>query len=239
MAGVTKHIYNHEIIEIKKMWCTQLKTIEQTLPKNYTKKDILEKIREFYPHEWQYVICKYEYYCKKDQFLQRRQGKNRYSMVNPEVLLTQAVVYKKFMSKQHREAYAKNYSVENQKNACEDLWRKRAHKINRVNQKIKNAQLKTQQVTPDFLDKLIGLYQQKKTSQMDKVYILLELKKYYCPKIIQFFLKLNDTELNQQLRLEAFEHLQSFSYKPRLRKQKYMKVHTKNRKRKNFLKHDV
>lgn len=95
---------------------------------------------------------------------------------------------------------------------------------------------KTQQVTPEFLDKLIGLYERKNTSQKDKIYILLELKKYYNPKIIQFFFKLNDTELNFQLREEAFKHLQSFNYRPRLRCQKYMQVHTKNRKKKKFLK---
>lgn len=68
------------------------------------------------------------------------------------------------------------------------------------------------------------------------MYILLELKKYYCPEIISFMFKLNDTELNKQLRMEAFYHLQSFNYQPRLRRQKYMQIHTKNKKRKLFLK---
>ena len=66
--------------------------------------------------------------------------------------------------------------------------------------------------------------------------MLIELKKYYNEKIINFFFKLNDTELNRQLREMAFWHLQSFNYQPRLRKQKYMLVHTKNKKRKKFLK---
>lgn len=68
------------------------------------------------------------------------------------------------------------------------------------------------------------------------MYILLELQKYYSPKIIQFFFKLNDTELNKQLRWIAFYHLQSFNYHPRARRQKYMQVHTKNKKRKKYLK---
>lgn len=68
------------------------------------------------------------------------------------------------------------------------------------------------------------------------MYILLELKKYYSFKIIQFFFKLNDTELNKQLRWIAFYHLQSFNYHPRARKQKYMQVHTSNKKRKEYLK---
>lgn len=63
-----------------------------------------------------------------------------------------------------------------------------------------------------------------------------ELKKYYNPKVIKFFFKLNDTELNKQLREIAFYHLQSFNYQPRLRRQKYMQVHTKRKKRKEYLK---
>lgn len=91
-------------------------------------------------------------------------------------------------------------------------------------------------MTPEFIDKMIGLYERKNTSQKDKMYILLELQKYYSPKIIQFFFKLNDTELNKQLRWSAFCHLQSFNYQPRARRQKYMQVHTKNKKRKDYLK---
>ena len=43
--------------------------------------------------------------------------------------------------------------------------------------KIEKAILKTQQVTPSYVDQLIGLYERKRTSQKDKVYILLELKR--------------------------------------------------------------
>lgn len=54
--------------------------------------------------------------------------------------------------------------------------------------------------------------------------------------MINFFLKLNDTELNKQLRNEAFIHLQSFNYNPRLRKQQYIRIPSKNKKRRKFLK---
>lgn len=116
------------------------------------------------------------------------------------------------------------------------MWEARKCKIDRINSKIEIALSKTQQVTPLFINQLIGLYERKNTTQKDKVYILLELKKYYCEKIIQFFFRLNDTELNKQLREEAFFHLQSFNFNPRLRKQQFMQVHTKNKKRKCYLK---
>ena len=64
------------------------------------------------------------------------------------------------------------------------------------------------------------IIRKKTTSQKDKVYIIQELKKYYNPKVVNFFFKLNDTELNKQLREIAFKHLQSFNYEPRLKKTK-------------------
>ena len=104
------------------------------------------------------------------------------------------------------------------------LWNKRKSKIEKRDHKIEKAKLKTQQVTPSYVDQLIGFYERKNTSQKDRMYILLELQKYYSPKIIQFFFKLNDTELNKQLRWIAFYHLHSFNYQPRARKQKYMQA---------------
>ena len=139
---------------------------------------------------------------------------------------------KKILSKEYQRIHFDNYTEESGVLARENLWLKRKPKIERVNQMIEKALSKVQQVTPSFIDQLIGLY----ASQKDRRYILLELKKYYSDKIIQFFFKLNDTELNKQLRWEAFYHLQSFNYQPRARRQKYMQVHTKNKKRKEFLK---
>ena len=156
--------------------------------------------------------------------------------VEPEVLLMDASRCKKILSKEYQRIHFDNYTEESGVLARENLWLKRKPKIERVNQKIDKALSKVQQVTPSFIDQLIGLYERKNTSQKDRRYILLELKKYYSDKIIQFFFKLNDTELNKQLRWEAFYHLQSFNYLPRARRQKYMQVHTKNKKRKEFLK---
>lgn len=40
MPGVTKKIFEHEMIDIIKMWNQQIKTIERLLPQYYTDKDI-------------------------------------------------------------------------------------------------------------------------------------------------------------------------------------------------------
>ena len=156
-------------------------------------------------------------------------------MKKPERLLRSVNLYKRITSSEYKQHHFNNFSEEKYFKAKETLWNKRRPKIEKINNKIEKALSKTQQMTPKFLDQLIGFYERKNTSQKDRLYILLELKKYYSPKIIRFFFKINDTELNKQLRWEAFYHLQSFNYQPRARKQKYIQVHKKNKKRKKFL----
>lgn len=236
MSGVTKHIFDHEIRDIVTMWNNQIKFIQSVLPQYYTDADIVSAMKHYYPHEWNSVEFKYSYYLAKDKYLKNRFGKIRYGMQKPEILLQSVALYKKVVSLEYRKVYSNNYSEENHEIADNKLCRERKPKIEKVNQKIEKAIAKTQQVTPCFIDQLIGLYERINTSQKDKMYILLELKKYYSPKIIQFFFKLNDTELNKQLRWDAFYHLQSFNYQPRARRQKYMQVHTNNAKRRAFLK---
>lgn len=69
------------------------------------------------------------------------------------------------------------------------LWEARKYKIDRINSKIEIALSKTQQVTPSFINQLIGLYERKNTTQKDKVYILLELKKILLRKNNTIFLQ--------------------------------------------------
>lgn len=236
MSGVTKHIFEHDIQDILSMWNMQLKTIIPILTKKYDEDQIIVLLKKFYPHEWKSVEEKYKYYQIKDYDLIRCFGKARYKMKRPEQLLHSASMYKTIMSLKFRKNYDLNYSNTERIKAEQILKKKRMAKIEKIDKKIQKSLKKTQQVTPVFIDQLIGLYERKTTTQKDKMYILLELKKYYSPSIIQFFFKLNDTELNKQLRWEAFYHLQAFNYHPRARMQKYIQVHSKNEKRRKFLK---
>lgn len=236
MAGATKHIFDHDVRDIIGMLNKQLADIKHVLPRTYSTEDIINLLKYYFPHEWFSIEMKYLYYTKKDVFLKKRFGKSRYNMKRPGHLVKCVGLYKKIVSPEFKAKHMNEFSEEIMLKKRSALWSIRAHKIEKINKKISNAKLKVQQVTPEYIDQIFGLYERKTTSQKDKVYLLAELKKYYSPKIIQFFYKLNDTELNKQLRQEAFYHLQSFNYQPRLRRQKYMKVHAGNSKRKEFLK---
>ena len=236
MSGVTKHIYNAEIKDIHIMWNKQLEKILPLLPQNYSETDILTILKKYYPHEWNSVNYKKKYYDIKDKHLQNGNKKRRYKMLFPEHLICLNVIYKRLCSEKFKKNHAEKYNECLRLEKEKEIKKERYPKIEKINQKIQRAKEQTQSVTPIFLDKIIGLYEKKRTTQKDRVYLLIELKKYYNEKIINFFFKLNDTELNRQLREMAFYHLQSFNYQPRLRKQKYMLIHTKNKKRKKFLK---
>lgn len=197
MSGVTKHIYNSDIRDILCMWNTQLKKIYKTLPNRYSHIDITKALKQYYPHEWFSVEMKYLYYSQKDKHLKRLVGKTRYNMEIPEELLKKTSQYKKLMSPEFRNHYSKIFLNESRVEEMNSLWNNREYKIKKIDQKIEFAKSKVQQVTPTYIDQLIGLYERKSTTQKDKLYILVELKKYYSPRIIQFFFKLNDTELNK------------------------------------------
>ena len=236
MPGVTKHISDHDIRDIISMWSKQIKTIRLILPREYEKKEIVSLLKEFYPHEWQSVEYKYWYYKKKDEHIKKHTGKTRHNMPSAFKLLDRVPLYQKILTDEYRAIWCSTFSDDTQELERQALYTRRNPKIEKINNKIALAKAKTQQVTPDFISKLIGLYERKTTSQKDRMYILLELKKYYNPIVINFFFKLNDTELNIQLRWLAFYHLQSFNYNPRARKQKHIPIHTKNKKRRYYLK---
>ena len=80
MPGVTKHIFDSDIREILSMWNNQLKEIYPTLPRDYSKADIIKALKLYYPHEWNSVQAKYNYYSQKDKFLKKKIGKERYDM---------------------------------------------------------------------------------------------------------------------------------------------------------------
>lgn len=87
MGGVTKHIFNADIKDIVAMWDDEIKSIQPLLPREYPEKDIISQLKKYYPYEWKSVEYKYSYYQSKDKFLQRRFGKCRYCMPNPETLI--------------------------------------------------------------------------------------------------------------------------------------------------------
>lgn len=232
MSGVTKKIYNNKLLVIRREIDNELKTIIGVLPEKYNTDTIIKTLRKYYVYEWETFYNEFDYHKIKDKSINKFKGKNRYNMLKPELLLTQSKLFQKIISDEFVIEHFNQFNEDIRKKNEDILISQRNPKILKVQGKIEKSKAKTQLVTPDFIDKLIGLYERKTTTQKDKMYILKELKKYYNRKVINFFFKINDIEINRQLRNEAFYHLQSFNFNPRMRRQKFINVHCSNKKRK-------
>lgn len=236
MSGYTKHMYEKDLIETRKNISKYLSNIAPLLSAEYDFNEILVLIKNYYPFEWRMLEEKYQYYCKKDKKIRKFHGKNRYNAVGPEILLKNLPALNKMLRPDTIENHRNNFSIQKQNENRIILEKKRLPKIKKRQEKIDKAKERTQEIEPEFLDALMGFYDRKNASQKDKVYILLELEKYYCKKTVNFFKKVADSEYNRQLRNIAFYHLQDLGHYAILRKQKYMQIHTKNKKRKQHIK---
>lgn len=238
MSGFTKHMYEKDVVEIEKQLSAYVKELSVILPLDYDFNSLVELIEEFYPYEFRVIKEKYEEYCILDRKIIKMKGKARFNMQSPLKILENLPITKDILSDVYRQKYRQEFDLEVYECKKEAIVRNRVPRIKKKKDKIDKAIAKTQQMEPQFLDKLMGLYERKNTTQMDRVYIMLELQKYYCPKVIKFFKKRAHSELNFQLREMAVLFLHSMGHYAVLRKQKYMRVHTKNRKKKKNLKQE-
>ena len=236
MSGYTKKMYLKDIKNIEKDFTIYVKKISSVLPKGYNLDSIIDLLEKYYKYEWQTLNEKYRYYCKKDRKLKALNKNVRYSMQCPKNIIRNLNITRKILSKPYKDNYNLSFNMEFLLKNEELLIKERLPKINKIKTKIDKAKLKAQEVEPEYIDKLIGLYERKNTTQKDRVYILKELEKYYCTKVIEFFRKKVDTEYNRQLREMAFYHLQGLGHFVTLRKQKYIRIPSKNKKRRKFLK---
>lgn len=236
MSGYTKHMYEKDLQETRKQLEEYVDNIIPLLSVEYDFDEILNLVKEYYPYEWRILEEKYQYYCKKDKTIKKFHGKERYSADCPKVILRRLPVVNKLLMPDTIKRKREIFSAQKQKENKIILDKKRLPKIKKQRERIEKAKKRAQEMEPEFLDALMGLYDRKSTSQKDKMYVFLELEKYYCKKMISFFKKVADSEYNCQLRNMAFEHLQSLGHYTFLRKQKYMQIHTKNKKRKQRIK---
>lgn len=238
MAGVAKKIFQSELNKIKSELNAPIKEILKILPKNYIFDDIKILLQEFYYFEYFNLKDFKDYYEKQNEILIKNQKKSRYEFTSINNFLLSFPAIKKALEITSKESYNKKYCEETRTINYKNLKNKREEKLKKRKEKLEKAKERVQNVEPKFLDKLMGLYLRKNTTQRDRMYIITEIKKYYCKKTIDFFRKINNTESNTQLREEAFLQLQEWGHYIRLRRGKYIVVKTKNKKRKEFIKQD-
>ena len=150
-------------------------------------KDIISAIEVYYPYEWRIIVERYKEYSQADKKLQKFGKRPRYRMPTPEHLLFGLKVTKHLLSPEHMEWHRSNYFCDERVRNVEQFISIRKKKVSKRDDRIKKALKRTQRMEPEFLERLMGLYDRKNVSQKDKVYIIKELEKYYCPKVVNFF----------------------------------------------------
>lgn len=235
MSGYAKHDYEKFIQETKRSLKKYVESVSITLPEIYEFEDIVQAIADYYPYEWRIINERYTQYTKADKKLPKFNRKRRYNMPAPCTLLREIPETKRLLSEDVRHNHRMYVGSEEWEIGVKAFYGERQRKNAKRKNKIDKALERAQRVEPEFLDRLIGLYDRKNTSQKDRVYIMHELEKYYCPKTISFFQRIAHAELNFQLREEAVRHLLSLGHYAKLRKQKYMQSHVGNKKRRETL----
>ena len=164
MSGYTKHMYDNDMQETKKEFEKYLSNISQLLPAEYEENQLMELLVCYYPFEWQMLKEKYDVYCKTDEKLSRFNKKPRYLMPRPEVFIFNLPIYKRISQARYKTEYKRKFNAEEQIKYKEVFEKKRIPKIEKRMEKVSKAKLKAQEVEPQFLDVLMGLYDRKNTS---------------------------------------------------------------------------
>lgn len=236
MSGVSKKIFESELLKIKNKLEKPIKNILTILPEEYDLLMIENYFKELYIFEYNSLYDFKEYFDKKNKDLLRCGKKSRYKV--PKILdfLKEYSEVKKALKNNFKIKHKENYCEEERNLKYISLKNEVDKKNRKRKEKLEQAKARVQNIEPEFLDKLIGLYEKKNASQESRMYIMMELEKYYCKKTINFFRKRNDTEYNNQLRNKAFYKLQEWGHYVRLRRGKYIVIKSKNKKRRKFIK---
>lgn len=233
-----KRKYHGELIKLNQNLNKYLDKIFKILPSYYNLDLIEEYFKKYYYYEWFYLKDMKEVYDKKDKCLISYGKKCRYNALDPKGYLFSLSKVKNKLNKKSKDNHKLNFNLEDRVKLLKELDKDSQKRYKKKKEKIEKAKEKVQQVEPEFLDKLMGLYERKNASleYSEKVYIFYELEKYYCDKTINFFRKHNDKELNHQLREMAFYTLQGWGHYVKLRKKDSIRISAKNKNRREYLK---
>ncbi|MEK4555296.1 toll/interleukin-1 receptor domain-containing protein [Jeotgalicoccus sp. FSL K6-3177] len=216
--GKAKRTYDGETIRFNKQITNQLNKLKVVLPKNYTKQEILNKYKEFYPSEWFLLQDRQRYYIEKAKHLKKYKGySKRYNTQKPELYFLTLQKVKNMVSKNQQEKHLKYYDTKEYHIELTTFRNKKEKANKKIREKWQNTRINTQTVDPVYLDSYIKKYHKKGSSNQEKLMIVSELMKYDDENVIRFFRKLNDAERNDMLREKAFFHLQSLGYYVKLR----------------------
>lgn len=137
MPDVTKRIYEYDLRDIQDMMSDIINNIKDILPPNYNMQDVICWIKMYYPHEWESITYKKQYYDSKDKYLRKHFERARYNMQSPERILQSNRIYKKTEI-----GYVEKYSVSYVDVEAEQKTEILKKKIERIDKKLNQQKQK-------------------------------------------------------------------------------------------------
>ena len=233
--GYAKRIFQNYINEQTRFWGRTIREdILPIMPIEYSTDSVYKIIKEYYFFELRAFQFQLDGYAHQDKVLKKRKNMTRYSVKSVSYYIFSGENGYLFLP-EYKALRAKSYSEEKRKTSEDSFVDTRKKKNDKKRQKVEEAKKRAQGVEPIFLDKMLGLYDRKTTSQKDRVYILNEIKKYDCKKVTDFLQRLLAHEQNFQLREMALHHLQSYGYEPRLRSNDGIPFNTRSKQKKKAI----
>ncbi|CZQ96725.1 Hypothetical protein Tpal_2044 [Trichococcus palustris] len=218
MSGKTKRKYDHESMLIAKSITQSLKKISEILPQYYTKQDLINEYKKYYPFDWQRLVERQQNYQEKDVFLISKRIKKRYYAKTADEFFFSLPKVKHMLSEGMRIKYSNNFEIELVLTKIKELESKRTIANEKITSRIRESKLNAQNVTPSYLDYYIKDYHKKGITTEEKLIIATELAKFDTDEVTIFFRKLNDSEKNDMIRRLSYDHLIDFGHYAKLRK---------------------
>lgn len=213
--GETKRKFNSMYIKYKKSFKRPLDNVGKIIGLNFSDREFIDLFKEMYPHMWEDLNKKYNFWHYKNDDLIQKGKKSRYNFRKPTNFVLDC---SKGIRKKAREG---KYNLNDEEKVIlkEDICRKSKLKVERNKQKLERQIYYIQEVSPEYEKAYISKYFKSHDLHV-KLEIIRELSKYKSKNIIKFFYKVNYCTRNFSLKKESQKYIQSLQLPFQLRGKK-------------------
>lgn len=208
MSKTALRKYVGESMRLNKSIKRPLYLVAETMPLKYNQADFLNAFKQLYPLVWKMLSERHDNYNGKDKFLKEIGKKPIYNCPSAEKYLLELHATKNILSNKYKAQRIETFDKNKRQQQYATLKKKSESKLEKKRIQVDKYTELIQEIEPYFIEALIAAYHQRGITTEGKMEILLEMKKYNCEKVLEFFYKINDAELNFQIRNLAFQHLQ-------------------------------
>lgn len=204
--GKSKRKSQHFRMKLQQSYKKKFIAIAEIMPKDFSDRLFIQTFEEVFPNEWKDLNKYYDYYHKQDQYLFKKNGRERHQFPKPHRFILNAAFHLlKRVRKNHEQSGG--ISTNEFKSRKEELVKKYIGKQEKRQKAMKENTKFIQTVTPEYLSILENEYFHKADLRR-KLDIVKEVSKYNNEASKSILHKVNSRERDYFLRQQAFFALQ-------------------------------